>query len=157
MALLCFVKLWEENPVSVYVNEKFYNKNLFLDLFSVMLIVFQILYCLQNVYRGSSSLLNFLSHWIVGASTCQHVPAKHTRERRWCTCRLSDAKVRFINPKREINPYFSVKSVLPSTVSPPLSLWRRVVVRFTWEIGNSLPKRKGKVVLCSRVMTCYSF
>ena len=29
LALLCFVKLWAENPVFVYVNEKFCNKNLF--------------------------------------------------------------------------------------------------------------------------------
>ena len=27
--LLCFVKLWVENPIFVYVNEKFCNKNLF--------------------------------------------------------------------------------------------------------------------------------
>ena len=39
--LLCFVKSWAENPVFVYVNEKFCNKNLFLDLFSVDLIAFQ--------------------------------------------------------------------------------------------------------------------
>ena len=54
LALLCFVKFWAKNPISVYVNEKFCNKNLFLDLFGVVLIVFQILYCLHNVYRGSS-------------------------------------------------------------------------------------------------------
>ena len=29
LALLCFVKLWAENPVFVYVNEKFCNKKLF--------------------------------------------------------------------------------------------------------------------------------
>ena len=29
LELLCFVKLWAENPVCVYVNEKFCNKNLF--------------------------------------------------------------------------------------------------------------------------------
>ena len=38
----------------VHVNEKFYNKNFFLDWFSVLLIVSRILYCLCNLYRGSS-------------------------------------------------------------------------------------------------------
>ena len=46
LALLCFVKFWAENPVSVYVNEKFCSKNLILNLFNVVLIIFQILYCL---------------------------------------------------------------------------------------------------------------
>ena len=51
---------------------------------------------------------------------------------------------------------FSIKSILPSMVSPPLSLWRRAVVRSTWEVGDSLPKWKGKVVLCPHFMTCSS-
>ena len=35
MALLCFVKFWAENPVSVYVMRKSYNKTPFLyDLYS---------------------------------------------------------------------------------------------------------------------------
>ena len=37
---------------------------------------------------------------------------------------------------------------------PPLS--RRVVVLFSWEVNDFLPKRKGKVALCLRVMTCSS-
>ena len=41
-------------------------------------------------------------------------------------------------------------------MSPTLSLWRRVVVRFSWEVGDFLPKRKGKGALYSRVMTCSS-
>ena len=40
LALLCFVKFWAKNLVLVYVNEKFCDKNLLLDLFSVVLIVF---------------------------------------------------------------------------------------------------------------------
>ena len=36
------------------------------------------------------SLLDFLSHWIVGASICQHVPENQTRKWRWCA-RLFDA------------------------------------------------------------------
>ena len=38
-----FVKFEAKNPVFVYVNEKFCNKNLLLDLFNVVLAVFQIL------------------------------------------------------------------------------------------------------------------
>ena len=37
---LVFVKFWAENPVFVYVNKKFRNKNLLLDLFSIVLVVF---------------------------------------------------------------------------------------------------------------------
>ena len=35
----------------------------------------------------------------------------------------------------------------------PFSLWRRAVVRFSWEVDDFLTKRKGKVALCLRVMT----
>ena len=59
-------------------------------------------------------------------------------------------------PERD-KSVFSVKNILPSTVSLPLSLRRRVVVRFTWEVSDSLPKWKGKGALCSHVMTCSSF
>ena len=38
----------------VHVNEKFCNKKIFLDWFSEVLIVSWILYCLCNLYRGSS-------------------------------------------------------------------------------------------------------
>ena len=38
----------------IYVNEKFCNKNLFFDLFSVVLIDFPGFYCLYNLYKGSS-------------------------------------------------------------------------------------------------------
>ena len=41
------------------------------------------------------SLRNFLSQWIVGVSTYQHVPVEHTRERRWFARCLSDAKSDF--------------------------------------------------------------
>ena len=27
-------------------------------------------------------------------------------------------------------------------------------MRFTWEVSDSLSKRKGKVAFCSRIMTC---
>ena len=40
---LVSLKFWAKNPVFVYVNEKFCNKNLLLDFFSVVLVVFQIL------------------------------------------------------------------------------------------------------------------
>ena len=35
-----FVNFWAKNPVFIYVNEKFCNKNLLLNLFSVVLVVF---------------------------------------------------------------------------------------------------------------------
>ena len=38
----------------------------------------------QKSYRFTiywCSLLDFLSHWIVGVLTCQHVPAKQTKKR----------------------------------------------------------------------------
>ena len=57
--------------------------------------------------------------------------------------------------EREINVFFSQDCLTFYGVTPPLS-WRRVVVRFTWEVGDALPKRKGKVALCSSVMTCSS-
>ena len=57
---------------------------------------------------------------------------------------------------REKNMSFLINSVLPSMVSPPLLLWRRVVICFSWEVGDFLPKLKGKVTFCSRVMTCSS-
>ena len=39
----------------VHVNVKFYNKNLLLDWFSIVLIVSRILYCMCNFYKGSST------------------------------------------------------------------------------------------------------
>ena len=48
-------------------------------------------YLLMYRQTDNCSLLNFRSHWIVGASTCQHVPAKQIRKRRWCTRHLSNA------------------------------------------------------------------
>ena len=39
------------------------------------------LFCLVVLIDGANvSLLNFLSHWIVGASTCQHIPEKQIRK-----------------------------------------------------------------------------
>ena len=55
LALLCFVKFWAENPVSfVYVNEKFYNKNLFRLVQYCVGKFSQILYCLYKMYRDRS-------------------------------------------------------------------------------------------------------
>ena len=39
----------------VHVNVKFYNKNLLLDWFSIVLIVSRILYCMCNFYKGNST------------------------------------------------------------------------------------------------------
>ena len=51
------------------------------------------------------------------------------------------------------SPSFSVKNVLASVASFPPPLWRREVVRYSWEVDDFLLKRKGKVVHSSRVMT----
>ena len=49
-----FVKILDIISSFVYVNEKFCNKNLFLDLFSVVLIEFPDFNCFKNMYKGSS-------------------------------------------------------------------------------------------------------
>ena len=53
--------------------------------------------------------------------------------------------------------FFSVWNHVPfsSVISSFLS--RRKVILFPWKVEDFLPKRKGKVVLFSCVMTCYSF
>ena len=81
-----------------------------------------IFYLVVPTDGANCSFLNFLSYWIIRASTCQHVPTKHTREWRWCARRLSYAKVISFNLEREIHSYFAVKRFLRSMVSPPLSI-----------------------------------
>ena len=54
------VKILDRISSFVYVNEKFCNKNLFLDLFNEVLIEFLNLNSLKNTYRGSSIELNAL-------------------------------------------------------------------------------------------------
>ena len=54
------IKLLDRISSFVYVNEKFCNKNLFLDLFNEVLIEFPNLNKLKNTYRGSSIELNAL-------------------------------------------------------------------------------------------------
>ena len=49
-----FVKILDRISSFVYVNEKFCNKNLFFDLFGVVLIEFPYFNCLKNMYRGNS-------------------------------------------------------------------------------------------------------
>ena len=55
-----FVKILDKISNFVYVNEKLCNKNLFLDLFNVVLIEFSDFNCLKNMYKGSSIELNAL-------------------------------------------------------------------------------------------------
>ena len=50
---MSFVKILDKISRFVSVIEKFCNKNLFLDLFSVVLIDFPDFSCLHNVYSGS--------------------------------------------------------------------------------------------------------
>ena len=55
-----FVKILDRISSFVHVNEKFCNKNLFLDLFSVVLIELPDFNCLKNMYRSSSIEINAL-------------------------------------------------------------------------------------------------
>ena len=42
------------------------------------------LFCLVVPTNGANYiLLNFLSHWIIEALTCKHVPTKQSRKRGW--------------------------------------------------------------------------
>ena len=89
------------------------------------------------------SLLNFLSYWIVGALTCQHVPAKKKEND-------GGAPAASLMPKsyqriwRVKESVFLVKNVVPCLLSFLLSLWRRKMIRFSQKVGDFLPKRKGK-------------
>ena len=60
MALLCFVKLWAENLVFVYVNEKFYKKKTYFNLFNIVLEIFPIFYtvCIKCIEAEVLNLLN---------------------------------------------------------------------------------------------------
>ena len=55
-----FVKIQDRTSSFIYVNEKFCNKNLFLDLFNVVLKEFPDFNRLKNMHRGSSVELNAL-------------------------------------------------------------------------------------------------
>ena len=84
-----------------------------------------------------------------------------------CTCKTNKKMVVMCLPPLDTlsqiresgerkNPSFSIKNVLSSLVSFPPPLWRREVVRSSWEVDDFLPKRKAKVAHSSHVMTCSS-
>ena len=54
MAYSCICNILDRISSFILVNEKFCNKNLFLDCFSIVLIVSRILYYLCNLYTGNS-------------------------------------------------------------------------------------------------------
>ena len=49
-----FCNILDKISSVIHVNVKFCNKTLFFDWFSIVLIVSRILYCLCNLYTGSS-------------------------------------------------------------------------------------------------------